>query len=61
MELVELKCKNCGAPLDLREYRWWSLEITCPYCDKKFLLVKTNGAVLKEEDLVQPIERPLSI
>lgn len=33
MELKELKCKNCGAKIELEEGK---TEVTCKYCNTTF-------------------------
>ena len=47
MELIELKCPNCGAKLEIKFS--WQRFITCDYCWSTFYLGVDKGELIEEE------------
>ena len=54
MDLIKLKCKSCGATLELDTDK---LIAYCPYCGSKLLLdMDEIGSVLKEKENTKQVQ-----
>lgn len=48
MELIELKCPNCGAKLKI-EVNWQKI-IICEYCGSTFYIGEDTNNIITEEE-----------